>query len=164
MPRNRNLVLALRLFLGFVFIYAAVHKIVYPPGFAKEVMAYKILPAALVNLMAIFLPWLELLTGVALLAGRWTRTAATVVAALLAVFTVAIAVRGFRDGWDFRCGCFEEGQIFLDAIPVAGHLYRFFFSSPEATVTFARDLALLAMAAIVIRGAPPRPQRTPEQT
>ena len=60
LKENDILPLLVRLFVGGVFIYASIDKIMHPHGFAELVNNYHILPPYLVNLMAIFLPWLEM--------------------------------------------------------------------------------------------------------
>ncbi|MDX9735102.1 MAG: MauE/DoxX family redox-associated membrane protein [Thermoanaerobaculia bacterium] len=92
--------------LGLFFIVAALPKIADPPGFAHMVYNYKMLPGPLVNVMALVLPWAELLMGLALVAGIWRKTAAALVGALLVVFIVAISVNLLR-GNAIDCGCFD---------------------------------------------------------
>jgi uncharacterized membrane protein YphA (DoxX/SURF4 family) len=94
--------------VGAVFILAALPKLQDPATFALAVYRYHLLPAALVNLAALVVPWTELLAGAALVAGRGTlrRAAALVAAAMLLVFTVAIAISLLR-GLDIACGCFS---------------------------------------------------------
>jgi uncharacterized membrane protein YphA (DoxX/SURF4 family) len=149
-----SIALLSRLLLGAVFVYASLHKIADPPAFAKIVWGYNLLPGALVNPFALYLPWLELLVGLALLAGVWLRAAALVTGGLLLVFLVAIAINLGR-GLDFDCGCFSHtpgaAQGWVEGVPVLGHLVRFLFTSPEPWTTLWRDVALLAMAAAVWR-------------
>ena len=137
--------------LGAVFIYASVDKIADPRAFAKIVYHYQVVgPSAALgfvpaNLVAIVLPWLELIAGVLLVAGVWRREAAVVTAAMLAVFVGAVASTLAR-GIDIRnCGCFaldESGRA-------AGWML------------IAGDLALLAVA-LVLAFAPVR-ARAPEE-
>ena len=56
--------------------------------------------------MALVLPWFELMAGIALILGIWTRTSAALVGALLGVFVVAISVNLAR-GNAIDCGCFD---------------------------------------------------------
>jgi uncharacterized membrane protein YphA (DoxX/SURF4 family) len=67
---------------------------------------YRLVPGASVNLMALAMPWLELLLGLALLLGIWTRASAGLVGALLLVFVVAISVNLARAN-AIDCGCFD---------------------------------------------------------
>ncbi len=57
-PSTGWLTLIARLFLGGVFIYASVDKILHPGDFARAVYNYQILPDGLINLTALALPWL----------------------------------------------------------------------------------------------------------
>jgi uncharacterized membrane protein YphA (DoxX/SURF4 family) len=63
--------IALRLFLGLVFVYASFDKILRPAAFAEIIYNYQILPEALINFTSIFLPWLELHLGLLLILGFW---------------------------------------------------------------------------------------------
>jgi putative oxidoreductase len=108
------LLLAFRLFLAAVFIYAAAQKIGKPAAFAEEIHNYGVVDyGAPLYLMAVVLPWLELLCGLALVAGVFVRGAALVLLALNAMFLVVIAKRtvGFLHGGTpflkvyFDCGC-----------------------------------------------------------
>jgi putative oxidoreductase len=95
--------------LGIVFIVAAVPKIVDPPGFAHEVANYQILPRAAVNAVALVLPWVEMLAGVALLAGFARRSAAVLTLGLLAVFLAGLTVNLARNH-PVDCGCFSTKE------------------------------------------------------
>ncbi|MBI2838879.1 MAG: DoxX family membrane protein [Acidobacteria bacterium] len=104
--------LASRLILAAVFIYASIDKIAHPDLFAEVVHNYRILPIATENLFAMALPWIELGTGVLLLLGLLTRSAALLSAFMLIVFIAAIGA-GLWRGIDITCGCFtvsSEGR------------------------------------------------------
>jgi uncharacterized membrane protein YphA (DoxX/SURF4 family) len=103
--RNGRLAIALQAVLGTIFIYASIHKIADPPDFAHQVYNYKVTPGALINLVAIYLPWIELLAGLALIAGIYHRGAAAIVGVLLVVFTVLLAFNLLR-GHPVDCACF----------------------------------------------------------
>ena len=68
--RQRVIILAARLILGGVFVFASIDKILHPAAFAEAVYNYQILPDNLINLTAIVLPWLELVLG-SLLISSW---------------------------------------------------------------------------------------------
>lgn len=95
-----------RLLLGAVFLYASFDKIANPEAFAKAVYNYQILPDSTVNLVAVTLPWIELLLGVCLIAGFWLPGATMVSTGLLIVFVSAMAYNEVR-GLDVHCGCFS---------------------------------------------------------
>ena len=67
---------------------------------------YAILPDFLVTLPALVLPWLELVAGLCLAAGLWTRSSALLLSLLLLVFIVALGFNALR-GIDLSCGCFS---------------------------------------------------------
>lgn len=97
---------AFRVALGVVFIFAAAPKIADPLGFAKSIANYHLVPDALINAMAITLPWIELCCGLALVLGLSPRANLLAVEALLLVFIVAI-VSAMSRGLDISCGCFS---------------------------------------------------------
>ncbi|MBL7995759.1 DoxX family membrane protein [bacterium] len=98
-----------RVVLGLIFVYASIEKITYPEPFAQNIIAYEILPQALANIAAIWLPWLEMFCGLLLIAGIWVRANAAILSILLTIFIIAIASALIR-GLDISCGCFEVGD------------------------------------------------------
>ena len=100
------LTIRVQIALGVFFVAAALPKLADPPSFAHMIYNYRIVPGALVNLMALVMPWIELLCGLALILGIWTGTARAIVAAMLAVFIVAISINLMR-GNAIDCGCFD---------------------------------------------------------
>lgn len=100
--------LAIRIFIGGYFIFAAVPKIVEPYVFATNISHYGMLPAWSVNMMALLLPWLELVAGTALIIGFRLRAAAVLSTVMLAMFTIAVAW-AVSKGLKIDCGCFGEG-------------------------------------------------------
>ena len=127
--------LALRWGLAGVFIAAAVPKIAAPDLFASDIFNYQMLPPWGVNALAVGLPWLELVVGVCLGLGIWTRASALIIGALMVVFMIALASAASR-GLDISCGCFEVGAE-------GGH----------GSLLWAalRDVAFLAAALLLLR-------------
>lgn len=105
------ILLLLRLFLGGMFIFAATVKLTGPLDFSDSVKAFKILPDHLNQLATFAVPWIEMLCGIALVLGFWSRAAAFVIAGLLAVFIAGIASVLWR-GMSVSCGCFGKLQPF----------------------------------------------------
>jgi len=101
-----NLLPAGRLFLGGIFIYASLDKIFKPGLFAEAVYNYQILPDVLVNLMALVLPWLELVLGLMLVAGVWLPGAVMLSTLLLLIFSGSLIFNMVR-GININCGCFS---------------------------------------------------------
>ena len=127
------LVLICRIFLGFLFIYASLEKILQPEEFAKQVGYYKALPFGLENLLAILLPWTELIVGICLLAGLLVDGAALLSIIMNLVFILAISQAMLR-GIDITCGCFK---VSADSEKLGLH-------------TIIRDIIFLIMSFVVL--------------
>jgi putative oxidoreductase len=128
------LALPIRWYLGIVFIYACLHKIAHPGSFALDIATYDILPLALVNPMAIILPYIELAAGVMLIVGFRTRGAALLVFGMMLVFTIALCI-ALAKGIDTSCGCFASQSLEED---------------PIGAQTIVRDLSWLTMSLYVL--------------
>ena len=102
----RVIELAARIVVGLVFLLYGLDKIAHPDDFARAIANYRLLPEALINLLAVTLPWVECVCGLLLLAGQWVRSAALVSAFLLSVFVVAVSITLAR-GLDIACGCLD---------------------------------------------------------
>lgn len=100
------LTIRVQLALGVFFVAAALPKIVDPPSFAHMVYNYRVVPGGVINLMALIMPWVELLCGLALILGIWTAGARAIIAAMLLVFITAISINLAR-GNAIDCGCFD---------------------------------------------------------
>lgn len=93
---------------GVMFLVASFHKVRDPLAFAENIYHYQVLPDSLVNLVAIFLPWLEIVAGIALLAiPRLRLSSAWLLLGLLIFFTGLVGVTLAR-GIDVACGCFSS--------------------------------------------------------
>lgn len=100
----------IRLVLGVTFIYASWHKIADPAGFAKILYGYDIFPGFMINILAITIPFIELVSGFSLIFGFFSRSALLIINGLLLGFIVLIGFNLLR-GHQFDCGCFEfSGQ------------------------------------------------------
>ena len=111
--------LPLRLFLGGLFVFAAAMKLyvttesVADPvwNFAESVRAYRLIPMPqgepVIVVLAHVIPWSELLAGLMLLLGVWTRPAALLVLVQLAVFAGANAWVVLK-GIPASCSCFGD--------------------------------------------------------
>jgi uncharacterized membrane protein YphA (DoxX/SURF4 family) len=142
---NHWIELAARWILGGTFVYASYNKILAPAVFAKIIYGYDLFPALFINLIAIIVPFLELVAGLALIVGFYPRSASLIVNAMLLVFITALSINIIR-GHEFDCGCFSinsSGQgtftgplIFRDFVLLALGLYIFFYRN-------ARKLCIL---------------------
>jgi uncharacterized membrane protein YphA (DoxX/SURF4 family) len=109
LKKNNRIELAARWILGLTFIYASIHKIISPADFAKIVYGYELFPEMFINLIAIVIPFLELVAGFALIIGLYPRSAAIIINILLLAFITVLAINLFR-GHEFNCGCFSTNQ------------------------------------------------------
>lgn len=112
---NPYLMLVFRLILAGVFIYAALQKIDKPLMFADEMRMYGVLDRGVVlYIMAIVLPWIELLCGISMITGIFLRGSAFILVLFNAIFLVVVSFRTisimntegtpFMDIF-FDCGC-----------------------------------------------------------
>ncbi len=100
-----NTALVARVVLGCIFIYASLYKISHPDLFARAVYNFQLLPGVAVNLVAIWMPWLELFGGCLLVFGLWVRGSVLLLNGLLVLFLGALGISLAR-GLDIHCGCF----------------------------------------------------------
>ncbi len=106
----RLLVLALRLFLAAVFLYAAYTKLRQPYLlFAMSIDAYQLLPEWAVLTLSRTIPWLELLLGILLATGYGLRYAAAGATMLLGLF-FGVMLQAYVKGMGIDCGCFGLGE------------------------------------------------------
>jgi uncharacterized membrane protein YphA (DoxX/SURF4 family) len=94
-----------RVAVGVVFVAAALAKIGDPAAFATQVHHFHLAPLVSENAIAVLLPWVELLTGLALVLGIRARSGAWLAAGFMAAFTLAVASAMARH-LNFECGCF----------------------------------------------------------
>jgi uncharacterized membrane protein YphA (DoxX/SURF4 family) len=97
--------IALRFFLGFIFIYAAIGKISESHEFAIAISNYQLFPDFSINFLAVFIPWLEIVCGFGLIFGVCIKENSFIYLSLITLFTLAVAISVFR-GLDIECGCF----------------------------------------------------------
>lgn len=95
--------------LGGVLLGAALPKLLDPPGFAQALHGFSLLPEAFLNPMALVLPWLEALLGLALVAGLARRSAAWIALVLMLAFSGALGWN-LAHGRAIDCGCFGTGK------------------------------------------------------
>lgn len=103
---HRYVAIVLRFYIGGIFIYASMNKINYTAEFAETIASYQIVPHWSVNIMAVILPWVELICGILLVAGIRTRSATVIIGCLMIIFTIAIFINLIK-GTSISCGCFS---------------------------------------------------------
>ncbi len=106
-----------RLVLGVMFIKMGASKAADPFEFLKLIREYHLVPegaATALNLIAVVLPWLEILCGALLIAGVAIRGVSLLLLVMLIGFTAAVALRaiGIHESESiafcaikFDCGC-----------------------------------------------------------
>ena len=130
---NRYLLTITRWALGLIFIASALGKIADPAVFADSIAAYRLLPIYAVNVFAMILPWVELLTGFSLIYKMSFRSGALLATIMNAVFIVAV-ISAMSRGLDIDCGCFTVAK------------------SKVGWELIARDFIFLAMSLLVLFG------------
>lgn len=108
----------LAIIIGALFVYAGALKAWDPVRFAGDIQNYHVLPWALNVRLAFYLPWLEMICGLALIFRRLYSGALAILLSLMLVFigaTIAAKMRGI----DISCGCF--GHV-SDQLSFAWHM------------------------------------------
>lgn len=108
----------LAVILGALFIYAGAVKVLEPVRFASDIENYHLLPWPVGVRLAFYLPWLEILCGLALIFRRLYSGALVLVFGLMLVF-IGAAISAKARGLDISCGCF--GHV-SDQLSFAWHL------------------------------------------
>jgi len=114
--------------LAAIFLAAALPKILDPSSFAFDISHYALVPDLLVNPMAAVLPWIEAVTGLALLSGFAAEGAVLLANLMLLTFLGALGW-ALAKGLDIDCGCFGHSGA-------RGHV----------GLAFLRDVGFLAVA------------------
>jgi uncharacterized membrane protein YphA (DoxX/SURF4 family) len=96
--------LGLRFLIAFVLLTAAIPKLRNRTDFLDAVENYRLLPQRAVPAVGRWLPWAELVLGIALLIGLFPSLAAAAAAAAFALFAGAVAINLAR-GREIECGC-----------------------------------------------------------
>jgi putative oxidoreductase len=119
------------LLVAAIFIYAGVIKAIDPLRFAIDIDNYKMLPWAIGVRLAFYLPWLEMLCGLALILRFFYRGGLFILSALTVIFIAASIIAKVR-GLDITCGCF-------------GHASKNWSFTTHLALDFAILVALIAL-------------------
>ena len=137
--RSEWLAIRAQIALGCIFVAAALPKLQDPPGFAKNIWQYGMLPDWIINLKAMALPGIELIAGLALITGVYRRAGAWLAAAMLVMFTAALAYSVVVEN-PLNCSCFDlHPKAKTCAMLLA-----------EMKWEILRDVGMLALAAHVL--------------
>lgn len=108
-PRAFDVVgLLARLTLGVVLVIAGYLKVGNTTGAARAVQAYRVMPYDLAAYVGYALPIVEIIVGLLLVVGLFTRFAAAVGATLMVLFIAGIS-QAWARGLTIDCGCFGGG-------------------------------------------------------
>ena len=119
-----------QIILGLLFLIASLAKIVDVASLASQVHNFHLLPFWSEHLVAMTLPWIELVAGLGLVLGIRARAGAWVAGVLLLAFTFGIVLAMAR-GLNFQCGCFGTAD-----------------GTRVGWVKLAENLGMLALAAV----------------
>ena len=151
LPRSPSGVVALtaRWCLAAFFISAGYFKALSPAAFLMDVRSFQLLDDPWAAWLAMSLPWLEILCGLALVSGIFLDGAILTITGMLSAFLAAI-IYSWHRGIDLQCGCFGENpdvsnyrelitrDVLLLATAIALLIYRWHLSRqspPPATPT-----------------------------
>jgi len=95
----------LRFVLAAVFMVAGGLKIADPISFARNIVDYDLVPEAFVPMIAVVLPWWEVVAAALAVAGRWKIGALAALTGMSGVFLVVGGITLAR-GLSVECGCF----------------------------------------------------------
>ncbi|MDP9004180.1 MAG: DoxX family protein [Verrucomicrobiota bacterium] len=104
--------------IGALFVYAGAVKAWDPVRFAGDIENYHLLPWVVNVRLAFYLPWVEILCGLALIFRRLYSGAVALVLALMLVF-IAATITAKARGLDISCGCFGHAS---DQLSFAWHM------------------------------------------
>jgi len=96
---------SLKIIIAIIFVFAGMNKIANPEHFAQSIENYKIAPFFMINFIAVFLPWLEVIIGILLLWNKNIQENLLVINILLWIFTLLVLSALLR-GLNIDCGCF----------------------------------------------------------
>jgi uncharacterized membrane protein YphA (DoxX/SURF4 family) len=129
-------VFLLRLILGVLLLVTGALKAGHAPALASAIAGFRLLPGEIVAPMALVLPYFELLLGLYLVIGLFTRIVAWISVVQFVLYAAAIASAAIR-GIPANCGCFGPND--------------------QATADWphvAFDIALALIAFVIARFAP----------
>ena len=109
----RRISQVIAILIGALFIYAGAVKIIDPVEFARDIDNYKTLPWRVAVWLALYLPWLEIFCGLALITRVLYRGSVFIVTGLISLFIIASIVAKAR-GLDVSCGCFGHASQHLN--------------------------------------------------
>ncbi|MEP7191669.1 MAG: DoxX family protein [Actinomycetota bacterium] len=134
--------LVARLILGVVLIWAGASKVTNPAASALAVRAYKLLSYDVAGYVGYALPVVEILVGLLLVTGLFTRLSAALGGLMMLAFIIGISW-AWSHGYSIDCGCFGGGGTIAA-------------SQTQYPLEISRDVGIAACAAwLVVRPRTP---------
>ena len=118
-----------RLIVGGVDLLAGLSKFSDPAGNVRAVRAFRILPESIVPTVGHALPTIEIVIGILLIVGLFTRAMGIVSGLFYIAFIIGISSAWAR-GLEINCGCFGNGGVPADP-------------QRQYAIDIARDIGLL---------------------
>jgi len=122
-----------QLVLAWVFIRAGLPKVEEPAAFAVAIDGFRIVSGRVTLWLALSLPWLEIVIGIASLT-PWLRRASHWTMAFLLLVFMGLHTSAWARGLDISCGCFGETA-----------------DSPDYHWLILRNLGLFLLAIFILR-------------
>ena len=137
---NPTVGLILRLWLAYVWLFAGILKFREPDGARDQILGFRVFPVEWASTLGWVLPAVEVLLGVLLLVGLFTRIAAIATFLLQVAFIIGIVSVWIR-GYDVQCGCFGKGVSLIPWLPDPVD------KNPRYAVDISRDFFFMGCAA-----------------
>lgn len=112
MTRRLIIQFACRFLLGGFFVFSGLMKVQDPVTFQNDIRSFHLLSDPWPGLVAISLPWFEILCGMGVLLRQLYVGSLTLISASLVVFMGALVSAWIR-GLDVSCGCFGKADLAL---------------------------------------------------
>ena len=110
-------ILALRVVLGGIFLWAGCVKTSDPQSFLEAIRAFRIVQSNDLQVVATYaMPAVEALAGIALILGFWSRAAAVVIVLLLLTFIGAVISAISRGLDNIPCSCFGYWHLYCEGV------------------------------------------------
>ena len=129
------IILLFTAYLGWIFVSASLDKIIDPHQFSKSISNYQITPYWINNLVALILPWVELICGILMFVAiyllfyqksNFIDIPNNMIIAMLLWFIFILSIAVYR-GLDIDCGC-GVGEDISPAERLIEDIYLLMFS------------------------------------
>lgn len=98
----------LRFGFGLLLIFSSYSKIIHPWEFSIDIENYRIVGEGISRLVAVWLPYLELILAILLITGIWINAAVVINYLLMQLFFLLV-LQAYIRRLDINCGCFNPG-------------------------------------------------------